>query len=409
MKKLFFLIILISLSLIWLSGCAGTRDIVKKDGQGNVLVDQNFLGSIEGSNPNNPYYYSSSSAWLKKGRLDNQVWEMENGPSDYALAAEMEDSSFYVFQADIDDQDNVERVAWMAGITKEPKIRILERNNYPVSPDSSDQDGKTIAGINEDAVRQFIIRSVKLGPENDEYYNVEDRYAQDSRFVVSWDKTAFPKVQYLKQIKDRASEYNIVPVEPGSNEVVVDIRKGRYIQLCWKVNGKEITVNVDPYKEKDLILEGLATIILGKDYWLKIIVPPITEKIKEDGATDADWKPCDLNLCNLRPMRYAKMSNYVKTGFIRLSTKDLISSDCRWINMRYQRAIEWYINDGALGYDPATGKPMGSFVTSPGKLKELSLDLYEQHKHSIHFPTATRAPKGQPDRDDQEENLFIVP
>lgn len=299
MKKVLSLLLVLA-SLFWLSSCSGSREIVKKDGQGNILVSQDFLSGIEGSDLNLPYYYSADSNWLVNRRLNDQVWELEESSSDYVLATAMEDSSFFVFQADVDNADNVTKVIWLAGITKQPRLRILERNNYltPVAKKETEEVEETIAGVREENVIQFIIRSEKMGPKHDKYYNVEDRYAKDERFVISWDKDAFPDVEYIKQMKDRSDDINEVMVEAGSNEAIVDIRKGKFIKLCWKIGGQETSVKINPYKEKDLILDNLVAVAVGKDYWLKIVIPPVEKKIINED--DASNDPADQEFTNIK-------------------------------------------------------------------------------------------------------------
>lgn len=274
MKNLLIILIIVA-GLTWLNACSSSQEIVKKDGQGGVDASTGFLSKIEGSNPNQPYYFSTNYNWLKNKKLDGYVGSLDNYSADYMKAEAMEDSSFNIFQVDVNNADSVLRVAWIADITREPQLRLLSKDEYP-----DKTSGETVAGVNEETVKQYIIRAMPMGPWHDEYSDIEDRYAKNTRFVITWDKDAFPDVQYLKQIKERASVFNEVAVAKGDNEAIVDIRKGRYIQLCWKVNGKEINVKVNPYKESDLILDGLVAVPLNKDYWLKIIGTEPQEPVK---------------------------------------------------------------------------------------------------------------------------------
>jgi len=407
MKKVLS-ILFVLIGLVWLNSCSSNREIVKKDGQGNILINQNFLSSIEGSSLDKPYYYSTDSSWLADMRLNDQVWELEPNSSDYATALEMEDSSFFIFQADIDETDKIVEVPWLAGITKEPQLRLLGKDDYPVF-----RTKEAIAGLGAYNPVKFIIRAVKMGPWHDKYLNIEDRYARDSRYVISWDKDAFPNVKYVqqanklsgeatlkltvkdgetiefKETKSKSKESRKKLIEAGNNEAIIDIREGEYVQLCDD-QGKGIKIN--PLKKDDLELEGLTAVnfaLLNED-WLKITVPPdpVAEIIKTEPdkpeVVDDDWESFDQS--RLGPMRYAKMKNYVESGYIRVKTEDLVKDDGQFISRSHKELALWCIDNKVIGINPRTGRQMSSFLIEPSILKEAAPDLYQRYKGNIHFP-----------------------
>lgn len=303
MKKVLIYWLALIVGLGWLNSCASVPEIVKKDGQGNVQVYQSFLNSIKKGNSNEPYHYSSNPNCLANGKLGSDVYDLEKASDDYALAEGMEDSVFYAFQTKLDDAKNVSELLWVFQVTAEPMVDwdFLGRENL-LGMVVKDEKKEAVGGMSEEIVKQYIIRAVRMGPWHDKYLNVDDRYAKDSRYVITWDKDAF-YVEYLKQTNEYTAEITQTsPVEdnetiefkqtrripgeitkvgvvPGENEAIIDIHKGSYINLCQEVNGQEIAVKINPYKEKDLILDGLVAVTFGKEYWLKIITQPVPEKL----------------------------------------------------------------------------------------------------------------------------------
>jgi hypothetical protein len=401
MRKVILALLLVV--AVGLGACSGVREIVRNGEVGNVEVLKDFMNGIAYNNPNEPHYYSTDTNWLgNDGKLKETVMELaEADDEDYQSADETAGRPFRVFQVEINDSGQVARVNWEAYITAEPKLRLMGENFPPkANTEAADKNkknsGRTIAGQNNQ-VKRYIISAVLMDENFDDYSNVDERYAQNTRYVITWDRDAFPNVDEVRQFdflnQDQTASES-VQVAPGDNSVVLDSRKGLYFQLFFQGSP---AMEINNWKREDLELRGLGLVRLNGEFYLKLERVP-KPKLKTlnsmlHESQGDNWQPCESGLCNLRPMRYAILSNYAKTGYIRLQTKDLISSDCRLINMRYFRAIEWYINDGALGSNPATGKVMGSFVTSPGKLRELSPDLYEQHKHNIHFPRSAKAVK----------------
>jgi hypothetical protein len=405
MKKVLS-ILLILVGLVWLSSCASDREIVKKDGQGNVLVSQDYLNSIKGSDPNKDYYYSTDSTWMSEGRLNDKVGILEPGSDNYDVAYEMEDSSFHIFQVELDEANKIVSIPWLAGITEEPQLEFLKKD-YHSGPLANKKEA--IAGLGAYNPVKFIIKYTPMRSRNDNYDDVNDRNSVNSRGIVSWDKDAFLGVKYVKQAKkqsgeatlkmsvkegetiefketkSRAQETGSILVEAGGGKATVDVSNGEYIQLC---NEKGDGIKSNPLKPDALELIGLKLVhfaMLDED-WLQIdtVAETINTDLNKSEEIDNDWESFDQS--RLGPMRYAKMKNYVQSGYIRVKTEDLVKDDGKFISRSHKELALWCIDNKVIGINPKTGKQMGSFLIEPSILKEVAPDLYQKYKGSIHFP-----------------------
>lgn len=388
MKKVLIFWLLL-LALVWLASCSSPDPVVKKSGNKRIGISQAFINDIKGNDVNRPIFYSSNLDWLTNKRLDDQVWQIGDYTGDYVEAIDMEDSTFWLFQADIDAQKNVKKVLWSAKITDTPALELQ-------SEDLPSKDNQTIAGLAPGKkVTRYIISAVPVDSNFDEFTDIENRYALLTRFKLSWDKDAFDNVDEIRQFdlsnQDGLKETSILLIS-GEHTATIDSRRGLYLQLLAQGSP---AIEINDYKREDLETKGnLSLVKFNGQFYLKLDPTP---QVKPPGIneTPANSQTSSGYLSRLKPMRYAKLSNYAKTGFIRLPTIELLK-DGQLANKNYEAALNWYINDGSLGLNPATGKPMGSFVTSPGKLKELSPDLYEKYKSSLEFPKSTESSKQQP-------------
>lgn len=360
-----------------LIGCSADMAVVKKDGAGNVLISKEFINSIENSQVGQPIYYSSDSSWLIRKQLTAHVWELEDYSTDYWQAVEVADSDFWIFQAQVDSRDNLETVMWSAYISDKPALRLLFLkllNENFLAPASQNNRQEAIAGlpISSDVYpTQFFIQAVRLDAGHDRYYNADERYALDSRYIVSWDRRAMPQVDFIRQYNfgnKLLPSTDTVSVPYGANEVVMDIRRGRHFELCWRGIGNIIhTLKVDPLRTGDIILNGLELYQYGGNYLFNIV------------ASQNQFDKSDDNWSRLRLMRYAKLENYKTNGFIRVRTVDLLGDE-------HRRAREYYVNIGAVGYNPKNLQVQESFLTDPELLRKLDVKLYEKYKNTIQIP-----------------------
>jgi hypothetical protein len=278
MKKLILLVGL--LVAVWLTSCAGPQEALRNDGEGNVKAARGFLEKISSANPELPYYFSADSNWLTKdnGLNDESVGELTDEGDEYS-ADGMADSSFQMFQVAQDDNGKVNKILWIANITSQPKLKLLRENLPPLTNEedlNKTGTGKALAGLplSGNKVVGFWIRAKKLDSSFDDYTNVDARYGQDTRYVISWDKDALGQTDEVKQYdfsNQDGHELNSIKVKPGENTAVVDTRSGKHFML-YSQGAPAMEIN--PLKREDLRLDGLALVRHDGKFYLEITPPP---------------------------------------------------------------------------------------------------------------------------------------
>lgn len=329
MKKVF--LVILALMSVWLmASCSGARDIVRNNGDGGVDVDWLFRQQIDGNNPDLPYYFSADTNWLRQGKLKPSVAELEEDEgSDYGTAPDMEGKPFQVFQVEEDSlTGDVIGVLWVADITAVPTLKLLREG---LAPENENEDGgETVAGMPIGKVVEYRIRAVPMDENFDDYWNVDDRYAQDSRWVMTWDKDAFPNVDEVWQF-DLSNQDGVAPIKlpvaPGSNRVAIDSRKGKYSMLYRKGSP---AMAINDWKREDLKLEGLDLEKLNGKYYLKLkampILKPLSLLLKEEQENSRQSPKAKFHRYKARHAHYTLKQKY-PDGYYRADIKDIKCDD----------------------------------------------------------------------------------
>lgn len=297
-KVLGFLLIL--LALPWLGGCASNQGLVKNGGDGSVEVSQSLFNRLEQNDPNKSIYYTSNEDFLINRRLDQDgVQRIDDYSGEYLKFLKMENQTFWIFQAEIDEADSlsIANFLWIVRFSPDGQYEFLNGDLV-----SEDNQKETMTGSDEGFVPiESYISAVKMSSTDDKSHNANYRYSKPYLYFISWDTVAFFDVEYVKQAEKRvvfadkkialkggetidykeegnlSHENKKTFVGTGSNnEVLIDIRQGNYIQLCKTVDGQEALIKIDPLEMEKLKLIGLEAVefpLLG-EYWLKIIEPP---------------------------------------------------------------------------------------------------------------------------------------
>jgi len=329
MRKFLFLGFL---ALLFLVSCAGPQEAVKKDDNGNVLLNWNFLDKkVSGSNPNLNYYYTKSSTILDKGKLrEDSVFVLSESEddADYGVVYEMANSDFKVFQVGEDDDGNIVSIPWMASITPEPAFKFFEVNPNFDQDEPVANNEEAVAGIDlSKKVTQFIIRANPMDENYDQYNNVDDRYSKNSRFSVTWDKDALGTTDEVRQFNFDDSSSLSLPIKAGDNSVIIDTLKGKYFMLFSQ---GQPSFKVNDYKKGDLILEGLSSERKQGVFYLKIGEAPILKslnKMLKNSKSDDGTK---------KKRRRLTLKDKYPDGYYEIPVDELMCEDHSWL---YERCV----------------------------------------------------------------------